>query len=382
MTKKLLILLLVCLTLPAFAQPWAPKQVLVQLQPKSTIESFIAGFNRSSGMYVTGVEKVSASWNIWLVKTTGDEQLALTRVFDQPSVQQAQLNHYLKERSVVPDDTLFFMQWNLQNTGQSGGVPGADLQMTDAWGYNTGGVTALGDTIVVAVVDGGTDLTHPDIDYWKNYAEVPGDSIDNDANGYTDDYDGWNAHNMNGIIPSYYHGTHIAGIIGAKGGNLQGVAGVNWHVKIMPVVATSYTDAEVMRSYSYVFDMRKAYNASGGASGAFVVATNSSFGVDFANPANYPMWCALYDSMGRQGILSSGATSNSNVDVDASYDMPTSCSSDYLITVTSTTRNDTKSSSCGYGATTVDWVHRAQAYSQPYPAVMAPAAAPAWHRRI
>jgi hypothetical protein len=122
----------------------------------------------------------------------------------------------------------------------------------------------------------------------------------------------------------------------------------------MAVALGNYSDAEVMRAYSYVFDARKAYNQSGGLAGAFVVATNSSFGVDFGNPANYPLWCALYDSMGTVGILSAGATSNSNVDVDASFDMPTSCSSNYLITVTNTTRTDVKNPVCGYGATTVD----------------------------
>jgi serine protease len=352
--KHIFTLLLLCLSLSAFSQQWVPHQVLVQLKHGSDVEEFISSFSRTSSMYLTKVEKVSPTWNIWLLTVNGDEQKALDQLYRLEDVQLAQLNHYLKERSVTPNDSSFFLQWNMRNTGQSGGLPGGDVKATQAWDYNTGGITALGDTIVVAVVDAGMDITHDDIHFWKNYAEVPNNGIDDDANGYIDDYNGWNANDSTDNIPLFYHGTHIAGIIGARGNNTIGVAGINWNVQIMAVGAVSYTDAEVMRSYAYVYQARKTYNESGGLAGAFVVATNSSFGVDFANPANYPMWCALYDSMGHIGILSAGATTNSNLDVDASYDMPTSCSSDYLITVTNTTRTDVKNPNSGYGATMVD----------------------------
>jgi hypothetical protein len=77
-------------------------------------------------------------------------------------------------------------------------------------------------------------------------------------------------------------------------------------------------------------------------SGAFVVATNSSFGVNNGDPANYPIWCGMYDSLGTVGILSAGATMNSNLNVDVTGDIPTACPQDHLITVTNTTNQDLK----------------------------------------
>jgi hypothetical protein len=85
-----------------------------------------------------------------------------------------------------------------------------------------------------------------------------------------------------------------------------------------------------------------------------VVATNSSFGVDYGQPANYPIWCAMYDSLGVQGILSCGATANLNINIDIMGDVPTACPSDYMIAVTNTTRNDLKNSGAAYGLTTID----------------------------
>jgi hypothetical protein len=63
-----------------------------------------------------------------------------------------------------------------------------------------------------------------------------------------------------------------------------------------------------VNAYSYAFKQRQIYNQTNGNSGAFVVATNSSFGVNNGSPSNYPIWCGMYDSLGALGILSAGAT--------------------------------------------------------------------------
>jgi subtilisin family serine protease len=145
----------------------------------------------------------------------------------------------------------------------------------------TGGLTVQGDTIVVAVIDCGADITHEDLNFWKNYLEIPGNGIDDDTNGYVDDFDGWNAQSQTGVITSCSHGTHVSGIIGAIGNNTTGVVGVNWNVKIMPVQPSSTNEALVVAAYTYVYNMRRLYNQTNGAKGAFIVATNSSFGVNF-----------------------------------------------------------------------------------------------------
>ena len=87
---------------------------------------------------------------------------------------------------------------------------------------------------------------------------------------------------------------------------------------------------------------RKRYNDSEGAEGAFVVSTNSSWGIDYGQPSSAPMWCAMYDSLGAYGIVSAGATINGNVNVDVEGDLPTACASDYLLSVTNLGRNDIK----------------------------------------
>ena len=84
------------------------------------------------------------------------------------------------------------------------------------------------------------------------------------------------------------------------------------------------------------------YNETDGEEGAFVVATNSSWGIDNAPASEAPLWCAMYDTLGQYGILSAGATTNTNTDVDFEGDLPTSCPSEYLLSVTNMNHNDEK----------------------------------------
>ena len=233
-------------------------------------------------------------------------------------------------------------------------MPDADIDAPEAWNLSTGGITALGDTIVVAIVDGGCDLNHHDLNYWFNYEEIPSNGIDDDGNGYIDDYRGWNAYDNNGNIPSNSHGTHVSGIAAARGNNGIGVSGVNWNCKVMPVGGSSSVEATVVAAYGYVLEMRSRYNETNGQHGAFIVATNASFGVDYGQPASFPLWCGIYDSLGAQGVLNCGATANLNVNVDLQGDIPTACPSPYLISVTNTTSSDTKNSGAAYGLTTID----------------------------
>jgi subtilisin family serine protease len=243
----------------------------------------------------------------------------------------------------------------MHNTGQSGGTVDADIDAPEAWDLGTGGLTAAGDTIVVAVVDGGFYLNHLDMNFWKNYNEIPGNGIDDDNNGYIDDVNGWNAYNNNGnVTASGTHGTHVSGTVGARGNNTIGVAGVNWNVRVMAIQGSSGTESVVLRAYGYALKQRRLYDSSNGMKGAFVVSTNASFGVDYGQPANFPLWCAFYDSLGSAGILNAGATANLNINIDVTGDIPTACPSDWMISVTNTDRNDVKNTGAAYGLTTID----------------------------
>lgn len=278
----------------------------------------------------------------------------LARIKEHPAIEIAQHNHKVSLRQTIPDDPLFDQQWALLNTGQNGGTPGADIDATLAWDITTGGQTATGREIVIAIIDDGYALNHPDIDFWKNENEIPGNGQDDDGNGYIDDYDGWNAYNNSGNLPVASHGTHVSGIAAAVGNNDLGVSGVNWGAKIMPIAGSSSSEAIVIAAYGYVHDMRSLYNDTNGVLGAYIVATNSSFGVNYGQPDNYPLWGAMYDAMGDVGILSAAATMNINADVDVVGDVPTAFPSPYLLGVTNTTRFDVKNASAAYGATTID----------------------------
>ena len=91
-------------------------------------------------------------------------------------------------------------------------------------------------SIIVAVIDSGVDLTHPELGkYWINNDEIPGDGLDNDENGYIDDINGFWFFGSSGIDDQNNHGTHVAGVISAKTNNDQGVAGLTNNATIMPI---------------------------------------------------------------------------------------------------------------------------------------------------
>ncbi|MBK5285050.1 MAG: S8 family peptidase [Bacteroidia bacterium] len=327
-------------------------EFIVMLNSGTDIVPVLRNENLSSQVSVK--QRISQSPNIWLLQSSGgndDATLALLKRI--PEIIIAQKNH-IAELRVMPDDAQFGSQWSMNNTGQTGGSPDADIDAPEAWDITTGGLTSRGDSIVIAIIDCGFYLQHEDLNFWKNNLEIPGDNIDNDNNGYIDDYDGWNSQTTSGVITSCNHGTHVAGIAGAIGNNAIGVAGVNWNVKIMPIQPSSGNEALVVGAYSYAYTMRKIYNSSNGDSGAFVVSTNSSFGINFGQPANFPLWCAMYDSLGSVGILSAGAGPNLAIDVDVNGDIPTACASDWLISVTNTNSNDNLSGSACWGDTTID----------------------------
>jgi subtilisin family serine protease len=261
-------------------------------------------------------------------------------------------NHPVQMRSTDP---LLPQQWNWTLSADSVGI-----NVAESWQqFGTGGKNALKQDIVVAIVDGGFDYRHPDLSFnrWRNWNEVAGNGIDDDGNGYIDDISGWNAQTETGDIESEDHGTHVAGLIGARGNNNRGIAGLNWRVKIMYVsMGQDLADtASTMRAYSYILKQKELWLATNGKKGANVVAINSSFGIDAqkCSDADFVIWNEMFNSLGKKGILSVAATSNWNIDVDAQGDIPTSCDSPFLISVTNSTRSGFKSQA-GFGTTTID----------------------------
>lgn len=333
----------------------APNEFLVQLIDNQAIKRLSDDFQKEKITFQK-VDCLSEYMKIWHLKFNEklDEKTLFSKLQSHPSVLVVQFNHYAQFRNTTPNDPQFNSQWQWQNTGQTGGKAGADISATRAWDITTGGMTTDNDTIVVAVIDSGTDLNHPDLlpNRWFNWKEIPNNGIDDDNNGFVDDFRGWNSADKNDNVDGGTHGLRVEGMVGGVGNNNRGGTGINWKVKIMSVL-TGGLESDIVAAYNYVMMQRMKYNASNGKQGAYVVASNSSFG-DAGFAATHPLWCAAYDSMGRVGILSAGSTDNSNKNVDVEGDIPSTCPSDYLIVVTSTDKNDLKASDGAFGVTHVD----------------------------
>ncbi|MCC6541679.1 MAG: S8 family serine peptidase [Flavobacteriales bacterium] len=345
-------LLLLCLlfvgTTPLRAQSVAiPGDLLIMLAPGATPHKVAADLEYLHGSRtgITVVHEVSTPLRTWLLRfdpARADQAAMLRAARGHRDVLLAQNNHHVELRE-VPGDPHYGQQWHHEN-----------INSEAAWDISTGGLTADGDTIVVCIIEN-CDLPHPDLigNAWFNHAEVPNNGIDDDANGYVDDFRGWNPNAGNDQVYSGSHGTQVAGMIGAVGNNEVGVVGANWNVKMMVVFNSGANDAGVLASHSYPLIMRRMYNDTDGQKGAFVVATNASWGINGGQPADAPIWCAMYDSLGSEGVLNCGATANNDVDVDVVGDLPTACPSDFMISVTATNVNDQRTFS-GYGLTTID----------------------------
>ena len=358
----LILIALVFLIPKGFSQDQNPTgyvqgEMLIQLNQKHSINDVLDKHDRIGTI---SYSIISERFNIYLLKfdvskTSNSDALKLLK--GNPSVIHAQNNHYISERDmdeVIPNEPDFIDQWSFRNIGQGGAKWGADIDATYAWDYSTGGLTADGDTIVVAIIDSGSDLNHNDISFLKNSDEIPDNDIDDDNNGYVDDYHGWNAFNHKDDITLGNHGIHVSGIVAATGNNGMGVAGINWDAKILPIIGSSTTESVVVEALSYVYTIRETYDISQGLEGAFVVAVNCSFGVDNGQPDEYPIWESMIDSLGYIGVLNIGSTANHEWNVDETGDVPTGFTTDYIISVTNTTKFDELYGFAGFGAVSID----------------------------
>ena len=211
--------------------------------------------------------------------------------------------------------------------------------------------------IYVGVIDSGLQLDHPDLaaNIWTNPGEIAGNGLDDDGDGYVDDLHGWNASDDNGNV-SYvdaatdFHGTHVAGTIGAVGGNGLGVAGVNWDVtmisgKFFP--GGFYSDAIQAIDYMTNLKIRKGLN---------IVALNHSWG----GPSFSQALLDAFTRAAKAGILSVAAAGNNtnNIDVTphypASFNTTASAGYDSVIAVARINKDGNRSPSSNYGANSVD----------------------------
>jgi subtilisin family serine protease len=276
----------------------------------------------------------------------GQRDLIAAALARDPRVRYAEPNvrfHAFAE----PDDPSYPELWGLENTGQAvnglSGTPDADIDAPEAWSVSTGSAG-----VTVGVIDTGVDYTHPDLaaNIWVNPGESCAgcrtDGIDNDGNGYVDDWHGWDFKNDdNNPFDDHGHGTHVAGTIGALGDNGTGVVGVNWTVRIMPLkflgADGSGDAADAIRALNYATAM-----------GAKV--TNNSWGGDGYSQA-------LADAIAQadaHGSLFIAAAGNSFTNTDTSPNYPSGYDLPNVVAVAATDQRDARAWFSNYGRRTVD----------------------------
>ncbi len=244
----------------------------------------------------------------------------------------AEPNYLLREEN-TPNDPLFNQLYGMNLIGAP-----------QAWDITQGSRN-----IVVAVIDEGIDIAHPDLqaNIWTNPS--PGS-----ISGFAGDLHGYDFIGNSGTIPAETHATHVAGTIGAEANNGQGVAGVNWRTSIMSLrfisqATNSGTEADSIRAYNYVKQMRDLWNSSAHAKGADIRAVNASYGGGGYSQAS----ADAINAMGQSGILFVAAAGNDAVNSDVQHHYPSGYSLANVISVAATTSSDTLASFSNFGAQTV-----------------------------
>lgn len=243
--------------------------------------------------------------------------------------------------SGAPNDPLFGDQWALNNTGQNGGKANAHIDALKAWATTQGSPD-----VVVAVLDTGVDYTHKDLveNMWLRPANVP--QYTDDELGSFDDLRGFDANaNIADPMDDNGHGTHCAGIIGAEGNNGEGIAGINWNVKIMPLKFLGRGGfgnvKDAIEAINYAIDRKK--------NGVNVRVINASWGSTQRSKA-------LEDAIraaGEAGILFVAAAGNSSTDNDRRPHYPSNYDLPNMLSVAALDRNDLLANFSNYGAKTV-----------------------------
>lgn len=240
---------------------------------------------------------------------------------------------------VIPNDPRFNQQWHLVKIGA-----------TNAWAETTGSTD-----IVVALIDTGVDYTHPDLaaNMWRNPGERGIDAqgqdkstngVDDDNNGYVDDLHGVDTINENGnptdSDTAGYHGTAMAGNIGAVGNNGVGISGVNWAVQIMAIRSQGFL-SDLLAGWDYVIMMKRR--------GVNIRVTSNSYGYPVHNRA----WRDAVALAGAEGILHVAAASNFSLNEDLFSYFPGTINLSSVITVTSSSQSDFLAADADFGKSTI-----------------------------
>jgi thermitase len=319
-------------------QEFAKGQIIIKLEDGAT-QADLAALNRRNDAR-TKTNLPGSAVNVVDLPSSLTVTEAVQRYEASPKVQYAEPD-YLLQPAKTPDDRAYGMLWGLNNTGQDGGIPDADIDAPEAWNTATGSP----DT-VVAVIDTGVDIYHPDLDdnVWTNPDEIAGNGIDDDKNGYVDDVHGWDFFHHD---PSVYdaadgdeHGTHVAGTIAAEGNNSIGVTGVAWHAKVMVLKYLGPNGG-------YASDAVEAINYA--VREGATISNNSWGGGAYSQ--------ALHDAISRAdaaGLLFVASAGNDGSNNDTTPHYPSNYDLPNVISVAATGYGDALAPFSNYGVNSVD----------------------------
>lgn len=252
-------------------------------------------------------------------------------------VEAVQPNYYYHLQA-TPNDTQFGSLWGMTK-----------IAAPAAWDLTIGS-----QTVVIANIDTGMRYTHEDLaaNMWTNPGETPNNGVDDDGNGFIDDYYGYDFFfNDPDPFDEHGHGTHVGGTLGAVGNNNLGVVGVNWNVRLMAIKINDSdgfgsTAAMLINAYNYIRMMKNR--------GVNIRVTNNSYsGCDEACGYDQATKDAL-DALGAAGVLNVFAAGNGNRNVEINPAYPASYTSPQILSVAASDSNDLRASFSNWGTTSVD----------------------------
>jgi subtilisin family serine protease len=348
---------------PAFV----PGELLVQFKAGATSADKGRALGRANAEVLEEIRTAAARHDgradLVLARHQPDLPAAAARraIQDDPAVEFAEPN-WIYTHQAVSNDPFY-------TDGRLWGMHGDGTSPANQFGSQAGEAWAAGHTgsssVYVGIIDEGIQFTSPELDanVWTNPFD-PVDGVDNDGNGYVDDTHGWDFDGNNNTVYDGGssgglddHGTHVAGTIGAEGGNGIGVAGVNWSVTMISgkfLGRRGGTTANAVKAVDYFTDLKTRH-------GLNIVATNNSWGGGGFSQA-------LSDAIvrgARQNILFIAAAGNGGPDsvgdnndavasYPSNYNTAAGAGYDAVIAVASITSTGALSSFSNYGATTVD----------------------------
>lgn len=320
-------------TLPCLAQqqllvapaPFHPQRILVQPRRDADLTA-LNQFHAAQRCRTERAFPTLGRLQVVRLADGADVPTAVARYQASGLVQFAEPDYVVTAAATFPNDPRMQdgTQWGLNNYGQNGGLPDADLDAPEAWD-----VQRSASNIIVAIVDSGVRYTHEDLtgNLWQN----PRDGTYG-FNALTGAANPWD---------DFGHGTHLAGIMGAMTDNAKGIAGVAWHLQIM---ACKFLDATGNGFNSDAVACLEFARTNGAR-----ILNLSWGGASFSAAISNALWQARAD-----GIIVVAAAGNDARDIDVTPFYPASIALDNIVAVGAATRTDAIWNLSNYGATSVD----------------------------